>query len=398
MSKDVVEDVDHAERAHSKLSASGSFQWLACPASIRMTEGIEETGDNIPAREGTAAHELGDWCLTNGKATKQFKQKEIDGFATAGEMKKMVQEYVDFCNNLEGEHFTEQRVSFEEWVEDGFGTSDFISIEGKTCTVVDLKYGKGVRVFAEENSQAMLYGLGVLNQYGLIYDEIEEFNLVIHQPRLDHIDEWTISKDDLLEWGEYVRVRAELTSDPDAPFGPSEKSCQWCLASDTCKARAEWALETAISEFEGIHDFMQLKDTETLDETEFAILLPRVKGFIKWANSLSGTALTLLERGKEIEGYKLVESRTNREWADPEIAEKALRRTKLKVSEIWKKTLISPAQAEEVIGKKHSVMEEQVTKPKGRPVIAPIMDKREAIVLEDEFADIDSEEDLSDIF
>lgn len=384
--------VEHAERAHAKLSASGSARWLSCPASIRMEQDLPEGESSEAAREGTAAHELADWCLTNGKDTKHYKETEIDGFTVAGEMAEKVQEYVDYCRNLPGEHFTEQRVDFSEWVEDGFGTSDFIAIDGTTCNVVDLKYGKGVRVFAEENSQAKLYGLGVLFKYGFIFDEIETFVLTIHQPRLDHIDEWEISKDELLAWAEYVRVRAALCNDEDAPFGASEKACQWCPVSDTCKARAEWALSIAISEFDEITDDLELIDVDHLTNEEIAVLLPQVKGLVAWANSLQGTALAALERGEDIDGHKLVAGRSSRKWKDADDAEKALRKTKMKVSEILIKTMVTPAQAEKIIGKKHSVMTDHVNKIAGKDTIAPLSDKREAIQVsfKDDFADIES--------
>ncbi|HBP64486.1 MAG TPA: hypothetical protein DD730_09475, partial [Desulfosporosinus sp.] len=36
--------------------------------------------------------------------------------------------------------------------------------------VIDLKYGKGVRVSAEHNTQMMLYALGALELFDLLYD------------------------------------------------------------------------------------------------------------------------------------------------------------------------------------------------------------------------------------
>lgn len=49
--------LDHSNRAHAKLSASGAKQWLNCPPSIKASEGIADKS-TVFAEEGTFAHEL----------------------------------------------------------------------------------------------------------------------------------------------------------------------------------------------------------------------------------------------------------------------------------------------------------------------------------------------------
>lgn len=39
-----------------------------------------------------------------------------------------------------------------------------------TLDIVDLKYGKGVAVFAEDNPQMKLYALGALSLFDSLYD------------------------------------------------------------------------------------------------------------------------------------------------------------------------------------------------------------------------------------
>jgi hypothetical protein len=56
--------------------------------------------------------------------------------------------------------------------------------------------------------------------------EIERVVITIVQPRLDHIDEWEISVDDLLAWGERLAQAAELALSDDAPRVPGDKQCQ----------------------------------------------------------------------------------------------------------------------------------------------------------------------------
>ncbi|WP_174889489.1 DUF2800 domain-containing protein [Candidatus Williamhamiltonella defendens] len=86
--------------------------------------------------------------------------------------------------------------------------------------------GKGVRVEAENNPQALLYALGALNEYEFIFDHITTFKLAMVQPRLDHISEHEISRDELLVFGEQAKKRAALALAPHADFRPDPKACK----------------------------------------------------------------------------------------------------------------------------------------------------------------------------
>src|SRR5438067_10589659 len=50
--------------AHARRSASGNKRWIACPGSIRLSVGRPNESSEA-ARLGTAAHGLGEYCLTN---------------------------------------------------------------------------------------------------------------------------------------------------------------------------------------------------------------------------------------------------------------------------------------------------------------------------------------------
>ena len=60
------QQVNHAERAHARFSASGSERWLSCPASIKAEIPYPNTS-SVFAEEGTLAHELADTALQAGK-------------------------------------------------------------------------------------------------------------------------------------------------------------------------------------------------------------------------------------------------------------------------------------------------------------------------------------------
>src|SRR5690606_31016918 len=169
------------------------------------------------------------------------------------------QEYVDWCRALPGEHYVEVRVEHTAWCPDEdefgmpldpqFGTSDHVAcIPGgalgypeATIVVTDLKYGKGVKVFAVENKQAIKYALGAWKEYDWLYN-FKHVVIRIAQPRRNHFDVWDLTVEELLEWGDKIKERLTLVFAPDPPFQASEKGCKFCKAAYKCAATPGMAL------------------------------------------------------------------------------------------------------------------------------------------------------------
>lgn len=383
---------------HALLSASGSGQWLNCPGSIRMAKDYPNES-SIHAQEGTAAHALGEFCLKNDVVNVTdyidwtvYKEKlyppdavfthkvnpKNPKFTVDDEMATSIQHYVDTVRSYKGRLFVERRVDFSEWVPEGFGTSDAIVINEGVATAIDLKYGRGVKVDAFRNTQAMLYLVGVYSEYGMLY-EIDKFRAVICQPRLDHVDEFEISREDLIQWAEkVVRPAALLALTEDAPLAAGEKQCRWCKARGDCSVYATWSLEKAVEGFEFIEPDMPLIKSNKLSLDELATLLPQLPGIVKWCKAIEESAHTHLSGGENLNGYKLVRSHTKRRWANEAEAEKKLAR-KLKKSERTITKLISPSQAEKLLGKGNALFEELVERPEGKPTVVPEYDKRPAL-------------------
>jgi hypothetical protein len=347
-----------------------------------MEAGLPEGRTDSPhAVEGTTAHALAEMALANSQNADAYLGARFnnDLIHVDQEMVEYVQEYLNYVRELGGTLLVEQRVDLTRWVPDGFGTADAVVFHEGTLHVVDLKYGKGVPVSAHENPQAMCYALGALNEYDFLFD-IQTVCLVVHQPRLDSVSEWGISRGDLLAWGDNdLKPAAELALSDDAPFNPGEKQCRWCAAKPVCRALAEHNLTVASEGFAVVGDPIEPKDPTKLDNDEIARILPELNGLSDWVKAVETYAQTQLERGETVPGYKLVEGRSLRKWADEADAEAALKRTKLKVSDIFTKKLISPAQAEKKLGKAHKVIAEHVVRPDGKPTIAPVSDKRPAL-------------------
>lgn len=369
------------DKAHAKLSASSSHRWLHCPKSVYLEQQFPDSS-SIFADEGTLAHEIADKSLTEDRACSSFVGAEYKGIVADDEMCEYVQQYVDFVNNLHGLSLTEVRVDFSEYVTDGFGTCDSLVIKDDTVYITDLKYGKGVKVSAENNEQLMLYALGSIEfATALTEKEITTFSLTIVQPRLDSISTFEISLKRLLSFGEFVKKRVEATKDVNAKAVPSQKSCKFCKAKPICKAYIDDNLSKITKDFDVDYKNIELIPHDLLNNTEISNLIPFIKSIENWCSSFNAHALSIMERGEKIDGYKLVEGRSLRKWAldEMEVIEK-LTEKGLSDEEIHTKKLLTLAQLEKKFNLKKAKWFNDLTfKPQGSPTIAPIDDKRQAL-------------------
>lgn len=359
---------------HALLSPSSAHRWLECPASVKLEEGFPDTSSDA-AREGSAAHELGESCLVNSTNAEDYigyAFPEYPDFPVTEDMAEYVQAYVDYVRSLQGELLVEKRVDYSAWVEDGNGTSDAIVLGSEVNTIIDLKYGRN-KVFAKNNPQAMMYALGVYNDFGFLMTS-EVFKVVIVQPRLDHIDEWEITLSELLEWAEDVKQKALLTQSDDAPFNPGEKQCQWCKAKAVCKPLATQNMELIFQDFEGfdsIEGVLEPQNVDYLTLAQLATALDHLKLIESWIAQVRAITLSKAHLGEEIPTYKLVEQkgRNSRNWADLAKAERAIKKV-LKEKEIDIKQkpiseLLSVAKIEKIIGKKDPLFEKHVATIQG---------------------------------
>lgn len=359
--------------AHARLSASGSERWTRCPGSVNAEKAYPNTSSTF-ALEGTEAHSIAEKCLlSNKKAREVCKDIEMTGF---------VQEYVDYVDSVPGSlRMYEKRVDYSAWVPDGFGTSDAIIYDAKSKTLhtIDLKYGKGVKVYAEENTQGLLYCLGA---YDLLETmaEIEHVKIHIMQPRLDHIDTWLISVEQLLEKGKWFAERAEEALKPDAKRCPGEKQCQWCKAKADCKELMKYTEEIVGSNFEDL-DF---KDPNALSLEDVRKILDGKSLIEGWLKAVHEKALDMAHSGDKIPGYKLVEGRSLRAWTDEHEAEQRL--VQVLGTKAYITKIISPAQAEKALSKdEKEMLKDIIIKPKGKPSLVPESDKRQEYFSKDEF-------------
>lgn len=354
--------------AHAILGASNAHRWLVCAGSVEAERDIPNESSPF-AEEGTWAHELAELALRHGDAA-------LDHFAD-NEMAEFVRVYTDYVrhNAVQADVFEiEQRVSYGDWVEGGFGTADAVIITGGVIHVCDLKYGMGVRVHAENNPQGMLYALGAYAENSFLGD-IHTAKISIIQPRLDHVSEWEISIEALLRWGEWAKQRAEATRDPAAQRVAGEKQCRFCRAKASCQSLKDVTAAAIMADFD---DLDNMPKANTLTDDQMRVALDAKPLIESWLSAIEKLAKSRLDDGEGFAGYKLVEGRHTRRWISDDTASDVL--IKLLEDDAFTRKLVSPAQAEKLLGKKRaSEIADIVVKSRGAPTLAPEADARPAI-------------------
>lgn len=416
---------------HSIFAPSGSARWLGCPGSL-IPNLLAPDNSGYDAALGTVAHGVAEEWLTTGKRPKhrvgtcewiinggKLYQIEIDL-----EMLDYVERYVDWCLMLEGEMYIERRVDFSDLtpIPNQTGTSDCIVCQTRRLIVSDLKYGKGVPVYAENNPQGLLYAYGAFMEFDWIYG-FEEIEIRICQPRLDNFDVWIISREQLLEFAEYVRKQAVIAWSLDAPRIAGSKQCTFCRVKADCPAMAKMARDVTRLMFA---DEFELKPDEIMDlrqsirdggfdldpptagelsTSELTKIVKYRKAIEAWFKTVEVELWRRACDGQSVQGYKLVEGRTNRGWKSESRAEALLVEKGIDTTDMYTVKMCTPAQAESLLknaGFKNKelpdILQGFIDKPAGKPSLVPLHDRRPPIhstikQIWDEDEDEDYEED-----
>lgn len=362
--------------AHAKLSASSSSRWLNCPGSVAACANIQNTSSSN-ALEGSVAHALAEYCLKTPANPYDLEGKtlpEYPDFPIPNEMCRYISDYIDYLTEIGGVQEYEVRIDYSHLVVNGFGTADCVALVGTTLHVVDLKYGKGVFVSAQDNSQLRLYGLGALELFSGIYD-VQTVALHIFQPRIDNIDCEEISTNDLIQYGEWVRERAKLTEAPDAERVAGDKQCQWCLAKGTCPELKRHTEEALLMSFDNLEEAPALQNLTDQDLSRILQAAPLIRAFLE---AVYKEVETKLINGEPFDGFKLVHGRSSRKWDDTRDTEtELLQRFPDLSGKLYEQSLLSPAKLEKLLTKdERQTLSELVVKTQGKITIAPASDPR----------------------
>ena len=360
---------------HALLSASSSDRWIHCPPSARLSETYEDKGSDYAA-EGTDAHSLCEYKLKKALGMEaddptehlSWFNQEMDDHATgyAAYVLEQVEGAKKTCSDPVV--LIEQRVDFSRWVEEGFGTADYIVIADGTLQIIDFKYGLGVLVSAEENPQMMCYALGALELFDDIYD-IDAVRMTIYQPRRDNLSTYDLSKEELYRWAdEVLKPAADLAFAGDGNFLCGEW-CGFCKAKNACRARAAANLELARYDF---------KLPPLLTDEDVEDILGKVDALVAWASDIKDYALQQAISGKVWSGWKLVEGRSNRRYINDAAVAAAVTKAGF---DPYEQKLLGVTAMQKLLGKARfeEVLAGLIEKPQGKPTLVPESDKRPAM-------------------
>lgn len=360
--------------AHAMLSASGAYRWLKCMPSAKLESVLPEPkkapGAFDYSAEGTLAHELGEAKLR--LRFNQIDQLEYD--KVYGKVKgtkyytedfeAFVDDYVLYVASQVGTNdklLIEQKVDYSDWAHDGFGTADVVILSENKVRVIDLKFGQGIPVSANDNPQLRLYALGAWNKFKQDYPNLKEAEYTIHQPRLKSVSTDSTSMEKLLEWAHYVvKPKAEKAWTGSGDFVPGDH-CGFCKAKHQCRKRSEYVNELAKLEF---RDPPLLQNEEMVSFLEIA---PKVISYVKDVEKyLLDQAV---EHGKVPPGYtlgnKITQRKIHQQDKAKEVLLKYFERSDIMVPEKLKSVAqLEKIDAEKVNGVLGELIEREVGDPK----------------------------------
>ena len=347
---------------------------------MRLEEKFADEGSSYAA-EGTTAHALAELKLleATGQITKKDFVKQASELETDAEMDEYTEGYKDYVLERlaavsaecpDAKLSIEERLELSEYVPDGFGTGDAVIVGFHVLEIIDLKYGKGVPVSAQDNPQLMLYALGALTRYDWLYD-VRKVRMHIYQPRIDNVDMCERDAEELYMWGSWVRQRAKLALKKNAECAAGEYcDSGFCKARPICRAYNDEKQRLA---------YLDFKPPAELSDDEIAEVIGKADELAKWAKLVSEYALDrAVNHGTKYPGFKLVEGRSCRTYTDEAAVTERLESAGCSESDITVKKLKGITDMEKLLGRKRfaELLDGLIVKPAGKPVLVPETDKR----------------------
>lgn len=399
---------------HSAFGPSSAHMWAVCAGSLVPNLKARDT-PNVYSAYGTIAHLLSEmWLRERKKPRRMLGLKMIEqGFEITvdHEMMDYVQSSVDRCILLPGHQVVEQHLKFP----DGFlpipnqgGTMDFAAMQMGHGRVIDHKYGVADQIFALNNFQGLLYALLLFFEWDWMYS-FQTFDIVIHQPRLNHYDEWTISRDDLMQFAGFIRERARLAWRINAPRTPDPHACRYCKVRTTCTANLAMQFMLSMGELDRAFDELTIDDMgafrrsisessdhfnpplahiPTLTTEDLAKIIPYRPMVSSWWEAAEVDLTRRAQAGAETPGRKLVEGVKHKQFKDREKAVIFLAQHGVPEEVMMEKKMKSPAEAVRQLVRLGRTKKEAelmlgpfVERPPGEPELVPLTDRRSELVI-----------------
>lgn len=351
--------------AHAALGPSSAHRWMACPGAPAAerearSRGLVDDSSSPAAREGTAAHavaelELRRRVLSQPVAAEVASWHEV--YDVEYEWSVMVSEtrpYVDYVEACYLAASEADPAGAQLWLESRvepvpgrvWGTADATIIGGGRVHVVDLKYGRGVRVEAESNPQLRCYMLGALGIASLL-EPVRECVGTIVQPRHKdggHISSEALTTEELQAWGAALPEAVAATDDPAAPRVPGDSQCRWCAAQAICPERTRSLAADVFGE-------ARQATVPLLSDADVAELLPRLDSVESWCRAVRRSALSrLTQRPGSLAGWHVAEGRPRRRVTEA-VVDRLAADTGRPRSDFVEERLLSVRGLERLVGK-----------------------------------------------
>ena len=263
------------------------------------------------------------------------------------------------------EYAVETVVGFGAYLPGVFGSADLLGRLGNRAVVLDWKFGDGVAVSAEENEQGLFYAAAAMRtpETAWVFDGAEEVEIVIVQPPA--VKRWVTTVKRVKEFERSLKRAVKASTMPDAAIVVGDH-CRWCAAKPLCP-KMTGAVDRAVK--------VQM---ENLPAETIGAYLGNADLLEDWIKDLRALAMTMMEAGAKVPGYKLVAKRSVRKWLDESKAADAL--TALGVDPM-KQELVSPAQAEKLLKpSKQALPDDLVAAVSSGTTFAPESDPRPEVL------------------
>lgn len=431
---DDIEKWEDPSRPHALFSASSAPGWARCPGFLEANYGEPDTA-GVDAAFGTVCHALVEESLQAGRLVTENlgRKRRAEAGGTVYEFLidditlGYVKDCLDRVKDVPGDHFYETRVVYDDLtpIKHQGGTCDFFACQPSRLVVKDWKFGTGVKVFVRDNEQPYLYAYGVFREWDWCYG-FEEIEIEIVQPRLEHYDKITITREELLAFAERVRVAAFRAWEKNAPRIPGPKQCQWCKKALKCAAAlviaeaeadellddldpdnpVEVTSEVARAATERLPDKeYKPRDPRDMDTATIARLYRWRRMMERWFRKAGDELLARHDAGEVIPGYKAVQGRSKARFVGEDEAVEHVESLGVPAEKCYTKKLLSPAQMAEIIrvelpgenGKRMSrdkarkLLAPVEVNPPGERTLVPESDDREALPDADGYLDDDDD-------
>lgn len=369
---------EHSSRAHSTWSASSTARNWACPGALALSEHAPPDRESPAAAYGTACHQLSETILKNPALVLDdflgttIKTKEMD-IEVDAEMIETAGRYVEHVRSCaaypNASLWLEEEFSLEAIKPpfDAGGTCDAVVYvpEMRHLRVIDLKGGKGVVVEVEGNPQLRTYALGAMLAHPKL--DIETITVTIVQPRAPHKDgrirSETFHTSDLIDWTADLIAAMQVAKRAMDDFKIMPRGawwnaylnagahCKFCRAAAICPKREQFVFDEVGVHFDDLDNPRISNEPQQMDGEALAKKLDLLDMIEDWCNAIRAYAHAQAENGVTIPGYQLSEKISNRRWKDEQEAFDFLNMF-FGVDDLYTRKIISPAQAERLLGAK----------------------------------------------